>query len=240
MKSQVGETYTFETATLDYRWLTQLAVFTSVCFETIPDGEGVILLVQLTEVNKFVPAPVIRVTDENGLSLGLRFTSNNVLGAAAKASAYFTVGGTTNFGLRFKDPWIPGRSWWFGYTFKYEHAERRNEIFDFDERTDDVFARAEAQHHGRGEVGRAAHVSGTAGGPGRRQPLPGGDRGTNGPSTHQKSSSAPTTSDTAPPNARKSSCSPRYSRTTSPSDTDRSNVSPSTGSMAKFRATCSI
>jgi outer membrane protein assembly factor BamA len=139
MHSKVGEVYTREGAVLDYKWLTQLGVFTSVGFETIEDSNGVVLLVTLTEVNRYTPAPVIKVTDENGLSIGGRFTSTNVLGVAAKASAYFTVGGTTNFGIQYKDPWIPVKSWLVGYTLNYEHAERPNEIYHFDERSDDVF-----------------------------------------------------------------------------------------------------
>jgi outer membrane protein assembly factor BamA len=139
MRSKVGEIYTEESAELDYKWITQLGVVTSIHFETIREADGIILVVQLTEVNKYVPAPVIRITDENGLSLGARFTSANVLGLAASASVYFIVGGTTNFGIRFKDPWIPGRSLFFGYYVSYEHAERRNEIYDFDERSDDFY-----------------------------------------------------------------------------------------------------
>jgi len=139
MGSQVGEIYSEETATLDYRWLTQLGVFTSIRFETRPATEGITLLVTVAEVNKLTPVPVIRITDANGLSLGARLTSANVLGMAAKASVYFAVGGATSFGARFKDPWIPGRSWLFGYTLNYEHSERRNEIYEFDEGSDDLF-----------------------------------------------------------------------------------------------------
>jgi outer membrane protein assembly factor BamA len=139
MQSKAGEVYTREAAVLDYKWITQLGVFTSIRFETIEENDGIVLVVTLTEVNRYTPAPVIKVTDANGLSIGASFTSTNVLGVAAKASAYFTVGGVTNFGVRYKDPWIPGRSWWFGYTLSYEHAERPNEIYHFDERSDDVF-----------------------------------------------------------------------------------------------------
>jgi outer membrane protein assembly factor BamA len=139
MRSKVGDVYTQESAFLDYRWITQLGVFTSVQFETLEQDEGIVLVIHLTEVNRYTPAPVIKITDENGVSLGARITSSNVLGAAAKASLYFTVGGSTNFGARFKDPWIPGRSWLFGYDLRYEHADRRNEIFAFDERSDDLY-----------------------------------------------------------------------------------------------------
>ena len=49
LRSKVGEIYTEETAALDYKWTTQLGVFTSVRFETIPATEGIVLVVTVTE-----------------------------------------------------------------------------------------------------------------------------------------------------------------------------------------------
>ena len=139
MKSKPGEIYTEESATIDYKWLTQFGVFTTIQFSTIKETDGVIVVVTLDEVNRYTPAPVIRITDENGLSIGARITSNSVLYWGSKGSVYFTVGGATNFGIRFSDPWIPGRSWFAGYKLKYDHSERRNEIYEFDERSDDLY-----------------------------------------------------------------------------------------------------
>ncbi len=139
MKSKPGEIYTEESATIDYRWLTQLGVFTDIHFDTIREDDGVVLVTTVDEVNKWTPTPVIKITDENGLSIGARITSNSVLQWGSKASAYFSVGGTTNFGIKFIDPWIPGRSWFAGYKLDYTHSERRNEIYEFDETADDFF-----------------------------------------------------------------------------------------------------
>jgi len=139
MASKEGEVYTRETAKLDRKWLFQLGVFTSVHFSTIEEADSLVLVVEMTEVNKYIPAPIVKVTDENGVSVGALGSSANVLGTAAKASAWFTVGGATNIGFRFKDPWIPGRSWWAGYQLDYLHSERRNTLYDFDETADDIF-----------------------------------------------------------------------------------------------------
>jgi outer membrane protein assembly factor BamA len=62
-----------------------------------------------------------------------------VLGTAARLSAYARWGGATNYGLRYADPALPGRSLMYGYRFQYFHRERRNELMDFDETTDEVF-----------------------------------------------------------------------------------------------------
>jgi outer membrane protein assembly factor BamA len=138
MASKVGEVYTQESALLDRKWISQLGVFTSMFFSTVETGDGVTLVVTVTEVNKYTPAPVIKITDENGVSIGARMSSGNLFGSATKASAYFTVGGATNVGVRLIDPWVPGKSWWLGYRLDYAHSERRNELYDFDESSDDL------------------------------------------------------------------------------------------------------
>jgi len=139
LASKEGEVYTRETAMLDRKWLVQLGVFTSLFFDTIEEADSVVLIVKMTEVNKYTPAPIIKVTDENGLSVGASISTPNALGYAAKASAFFTVGGATNFGVRLKDPWIPGRSWLVGYQIDYVHSERTNELYSFGETSDDLF-----------------------------------------------------------------------------------------------------
>jgi outer membrane protein assembly factor BamA len=141
LASKEGEVYTREKAMHDRNWLAQLGVFTSLHFDTIEEADSVILVVTMTEVNKYTPAPVVKVTDENGISVGGLISSSNVLGYAIHATAWFTVGGATNIGIRIKDPWIPGRKWKLGARFDYVHSERRNELYSFDETADDIFFR---------------------------------------------------------------------------------------------------
>ena len=86
MKSKPGEIYTEESATIDYKWLSQFGTFTTI-----------------------------------------HFTTSSVARWGSKASIFFTVGGATNFGLKFADPWIPGRSWFAGYRLDFVHSERRND-----------------------------------------------------------------------------------------------------------------
>lgn len=139
MKSKPGEIYTEKSATIDYKWLSQFGTFTTIRFETIREADGVILVVTLSEVNRYTPAPVLKITDMNGLSVGARITSNSVMRWGTKGSAYFTVGGATNFGVRFKDPWIPGRSWISGYQIDFTHSELENEIYKFGQTTEDFY-----------------------------------------------------------------------------------------------------
>jgi outer membrane protein assembly factor BamA len=137
MISKVGSVYTEKTARLDRRWLFQLGVFTSIFFSTIPDGEGVILVVKVSEVNPYIPAPALKITEENGLEIGVSLSSANLFGYAARLSAWARFGGATNIGIRFKDPLMPEFRWRKGYQIDYFHMERRNKVFEFDESSDD-------------------------------------------------------------------------------------------------------
>jgi outer membrane protein assembly factor BamA len=139
MKSKPGEIYTEETALTDAKWLTQMGVFTSVHFSTIRAADGVILVVTVAEVHRYEGAPALEVTDEDGVSAGAHFTSNSVLRRGTRASVYVLAGGALNFGVLIRDPWIPGKSWLYGYRFDYVHAERRNKIYEFDESSDEVY-----------------------------------------------------------------------------------------------------
>jgi hypothetical protein len=56
MTSKVGAVYTDKSARADRRWLFQLGVFTSIFFYTIPDGDGVILVVKVTRTSRRPPS----------------------------------------------------------------------------------------------------------------------------------------------------------------------------------------
>lgn len=137
MTTKVGSVYTEESARSDFRWLFQLGVFTSVFFDTIPDGDGVILVVRVTEVNPYIPAPSLKITEENGLEIGVSLSSANLFGSASRLSAWARFGGATNVGIRYKDPLMPDFKWWSGYQLDYFHMERFNKIYEFDESSDD-------------------------------------------------------------------------------------------------------
>jgi hypothetical protein len=70
MASKEGDVYTEEKAILDGRRLYGLGVFISIHFDTIEEEDGVILLVEVQEVSPYIPAPSIKITEENGLEVG--------------------------------------------------------------------------------------------------------------------------------------------------------------------------
>ncbi len=137
MASKVGEVYTEEKARLDSKWLIQLGIFTAVKFDTIDELDGVVLVVSVAEVNPYIPAPSIKITEENGLEIGVALSSPNLFGIASRISTWIRFGGATNIGIRYKDPWYPGSHPWNGFQLDYFHMERRNKVWEFDESSDD-------------------------------------------------------------------------------------------------------
>ena len=137
MVSKVGDIYKKDNTRLDRRWLKQLGIFTSLLFETVEKEDGIILVVSVKEVNPYIPAPSINITDENGLELGVSLSSPNLFGIASYLSASVRGGGATNISFRFRNPEIPEANWWNGYTLEYFHMSRQNELFNFYEKSDD-------------------------------------------------------------------------------------------------------
>jgi len=139
MSSKVGEPYTERGSEFDYLWLSRLGTFTSIKFDSEPVSDGIALIVTVTEVTPYVPSISFALTQENGIEVGPSLSSPNFLGWAGRASAYVRFGGATNFGARYWDPWLPGKSWLFGYGITYAHIDRQNELDNFGESTDDVY-----------------------------------------------------------------------------------------------------
>ncbi len=137
MKSQIGEPYTEESATTDYLWLSRLGTFTSIVFSAEDADDGIVLVVTVAEISPYIPSISLALTQENGIEIGPAFSSPNLFGWAARASAYARFGGTTNIGIRYRDPWMPGRSWLFGYKAEYFHRERENVLDNFGETSDE-------------------------------------------------------------------------------------------------------
>ena len=138
LASKVSQTYTKQTAELDLKRLSQLGIFTSAQFKIIDEDSKIDLIVILTEVNPYVPSPSFKITDQNGLEIGVAFSSPNLFGSASNLSAWIRGGGALNVGLRFKYPWYPGGNWWSGQQTDYFHVERYDKIYQFNESSDEV------------------------------------------------------------------------------------------------------
>jgi len=131
LSSRVGRPYTKEIAYKDFRNLHQLKIFSSIHFAVEPDGEGVILIVTVTEVNPYTPSIKIGITDENGVSFGFGGSSANLLGTANKANASVNFGGQSGVKLGLSSPWRAGRLLMndlkFSWQIRDNHADNFRE-----------------------------------------------------------------------------------------------------------------
>ena len=145
MASTVGEPYTERNARFDALWLGQLGSFTSVNFDMEPyvgdeaASDGIVLVVTVQEGTPYIPAISFKLTQENGVEIGPAFSSSNLFGWAARVSVYARFGGATNIGIKYRDPWVPGKSWLFGYNTEYFHRQRYNVLDQFNENSDEFF-----------------------------------------------------------------------------------------------------
>ena len=138
-KSRIGHPYTQENARLDLLWIARLGSFTSVSFATEPVADGIALITTVKETSPYIPSLSMKLTQENGFEIGPSFSSSNLFGTAARASAYARFGGATNIGIRYLDPRLPVRSILWGHNFQYFHRERTNKLLEFQETTDEIF-----------------------------------------------------------------------------------------------------
>jgi outer membrane protein assembly factor BamA len=132
--TEVGKPYSREGAIRDHDRLSQLGVFTSVLFDTEPVDNGIAVTVHVAEVSTYLPTVSFALTQENGMEIGPGFSSSNLLGRAAKASAYARFGGAKNAGLSFQDTWHPTGKWHrCCFELQLYHRERHNALDDFQE-----------------------------------------------------------------------------------------------------------
>lgn len=129
LASKIGDPYTQESAYQDYRNLDRLKVFSSIQLDTVPDGDGVILEITVTEVNPYTPTVTIGITDENGFSFGLGASSANLLGTALKANASFNTGGQSGVKAGLASPWRAGNLLQYDVKFSWQVRDNKADQF---------------------------------------------------------------------------------------------------------------
>ncbi len=131
LEIQIGAPLAFETLEQDLLRLHNLGIFGSVSVAAEDDGIGVRLLYEVRELPPIIPIPVIMYSQQNGLSGGGGAAATNLSGRNAILVGHAVFGGTTNFALRYRDPWIKGNH--LSLDVKIEHLERFDTMNDFNE-----------------------------------------------------------------------------------------------------------
>ena len=86
----------------------------------------------MTETLRLLPVLVLRVTDENGLSVGPGVRGINLLGQGWQSGVSLRFGGETGVSATLDATTITPGTWMRHIGFSY--TSRRNELYDFDER----------------------------------------------------------------------------------------------------------
>jgi outer membrane protein insertion porin family len=131
--SETGRPMDTTTVRQDVVRLENLAIFGYVAVIANPDGEGVALNYEFTEMPIFIPFPAVSYTEENGFSLGGGVASPNLAGSDISLSASALFVGTKSFNASVSAPWITGNHVSAG--MKLWHKTRDNVLLDFEETT---------------------------------------------------------------------------------------------------------
>ena len=139
LATRVGEPFRRANLTLDRRRLDELRLFTTVVLEPRLDGDAVVLDVALTETLRLLPVVVLRVTDENGVSIGPGIRGINLFGQGTQSSVSSRFGGETGIAATIDATTIAPGTWLRHVGFSY--TDRQNTLYDFDERATSTDAR---------------------------------------------------------------------------------------------------
>jgi outer membrane protein insertion porin family len=135
--SRRGEPFNRDNLSEDYANLDALGIFSEIRIYPIEDQGNLVLVIEVTETFRYLPTVAISIDDENGISVGGGLKSINLFGRAISFSGALLVGGATTAELYLKDPWVTGNH--IGYELQYYHRDRRNELFDFGEVSDELY-----------------------------------------------------------------------------------------------------
>jgi outer membrane protein insertion porin family len=124
--SKVGGRYSQDNVDEEHNNLMSLDIFSRVRIEPVLIEEEIIITYRFVETFPILPSPSVRISDENGISLGGGIKSPNLLGRDIFFSGRVLFGGSKELELWIVNPWITGNH--LGYSVEYYHRERDNRI----------------------------------------------------------------------------------------------------------------
>jgi len=137
--TRVGTPFRRAALAVDQRRLDELRLFTTVLIEPRLEGDTVALEVAVTETLRLLPLLYIRVTDENGVSVGPGLRGINLLGRGSQLGVAARFGGETGVSTTIDSTTITPGTWSRHLGFSY--SSRRNTLYDFDEHATSAEAR---------------------------------------------------------------------------------------------------
>ena len=129
--SRVGQPFHRADLAQDRRALDELRLFTSETVEPILEANAVVIVVTVTETLRLLPTLLMRVTDENGVSVGGGLRGINLFGGGTLTSVGALFGGETSVTGAVEAPTITPGTWRWRAGFRF--TSRDNVLYSFDE-----------------------------------------------------------------------------------------------------------
>ena len=124
--SKVGEPLRQENLDREKNRLELLDIFSDIQIKTELVEDEVILNYIFVETFPILPSIGLKISDENGVSVGGGVKSPNLLGKDIFFSGRVMFGGSKEVEVWIKNPWVTGNR--LGYSLEYYHRERDNLI----------------------------------------------------------------------------------------------------------------
>lgn len=137
LEIEVGDTLSVDKLAEGIRNLENYGIFGSVTVGIEDATDGVLLEYEFREMPSYIPFVAVQYTEENGFSIGPAVAAVNLFGRGIRASGSALFGGTTNFELVARYPWITA-DYRLGLTLRASHLTRTDGLVGFEETSDEI------------------------------------------------------------------------------------------------------
>ena len=149
--SAVGDPLCQENLDKEEQRLERLDIFSDIQIDAKVDAGEVILTYIFVETFPILPSLGLKISDENGISIGGGFKSPNLRGRDIFFSGRVLFGGAKELEVWIQNPWVSGNH--LGYSLEYYHRERNNLIIDSFEIANEFYLRVGSHLGENGRVG---------------------------------------------------------------------------------------
>jgi outer membrane protein insertion porin family len=149
--SAVGELFQRKKVDREIQRWERLDIFSDIRFGTEIAEDKVIVTYIFVETFPILPSIGLRISDENGVSVGGGFKSPNLMGKDIFFSGRILFGGAREVEIWLQNPWFAGNR--IGYSLEYYNRGRENLITDSYEVANEFYLRISAPLGGVWRIG---------------------------------------------------------------------------------------
>ena len=151
--SAVGEPFSQKNVDREMQRWERLDIFSDIQFNTEIEKDKVILTYLFVETFPILPSIGLRISDENGVSVGGGIKTPNLKGKDIYFSGRILFGGSREIEIMLENPWFMGKR--IGYALEYYNRIRDNLITDSRETANEFYLRV------GGRIGEAGRIGGS-------------------------------------------------------------------------------